>query len=98
MAVLIKVDGTERKVQPRDGAQFSYEELRGFVGGGIGTVSLRDRRIMYVNDDGIGLGLPVNLKACKIARPPLAGWLEVDGIIPFIHGAVVITSRSEAGM
>lgn len=53
----------EVEVQPKNGTDFSLEELQGFVGGYIEIVRLNEGKIMVVNEEGKLLDLPVNLLA-----------------------------------
>ena len=54
---------TETEVSPKNGTDFSLEELKSFVDGWIEIVDLRDGRLMVVNEEGKLLGLPLNLLA-----------------------------------
>lgn len=64
MAILIKVDGTRKEVQPRNGTDFSLEELQDFVDGYIEHVSLprpfKGNTEMWLNEEGKLIGLPRN--------------------------------------
>ena len=53
-------------VQPKNGTDFSLEELRGFVGGHIEIVPLTKNRLMIVDEEGKLKGLPLNLVATEI--------------------------------
>lgn len=61
-AILFKTDGTTMEVQPKNGNDFSLEELNDFVGGHIEIVTLRNN-FMVVNEEGKLNRLPVNHNA-----------------------------------
>jgi hypothetical protein len=65
-AVLIKADGTRELVEPKNGEDFSREELQGFVDGYIEIVFCRDKKIMVLNEEGKLMSLPFNPEATKI--------------------------------
>lgn len=71
MATLYKTDGTVQEIQPKNGKDFKLDQLQALVGGYIEIVSLESKplKIMVVNEDGKGLGLPINEKATEVARP-----------------------------
>ena len=74
-AKLIKTDGNEIEVTPKDGKQFKLEELQGFVGGYIQMVQLPDGRELYMNEDGkYQKGLTYNSKATALAREAGIAW------------------------
>lgn len=51
------------EVQPKNGSDFSLEELQDFVEGYIEVVRLKDDKIMVVNEEGKLNGLPFNVGA-----------------------------------
>ena len=63
MATLIKSNGVQQEVSPKNGTDFSLEELQGFVGGYIEIIYLDDTKIMVVNEEGKLNGLPYNERA-----------------------------------
>lgn len=80
MALLIKTDGTSQRVEPGNGARFTLQELQDFVGGYIERVPLNlpldepePNFEMFVNEEGLILGLPHNDLASMLARQPLVG-------------------------
>lgn len=73
MAKWIKTSGETIEVQPKNGTDYSLEELQGFVGGYIEIVYLNNDRIMVVNEEGIIENLPFNEKASNIVRQLIAG-------------------------
>lgn len=101
MALLITTANTVTIVRPADGKAFSLKELKGFVGGFIEltytiNAEIRDRSgksvvippdsVMYINEDGISLGLPFN----KIAT-----LLYVNGQADPIIGDVIVLEAGE---
>lgn len=74
---LTKANGEVSEVAPEKGKKFSYEQLRGFVGGTIdieplreykGTAQTKGQYVIVVNDNGKLNGLTVNEKASAIWR------------------------------
>lgn len=67
----IKTDGTETPVSPKNGTDFSLEELQGFVGGPIEIVRLPGTNdIMVLHEEGKLEGQPVNAKATRLYNNP----------------------------
>lgn len=67
MAKLIKVNGEEIEISPKNGTDFSLEELQNYVDGYIEIVNLRsENNIMIINEEGAINDMPVNLKASMI--------------------------------
>jgi hypothetical protein len=91
MATRINTDGTRLEVVPAAGRVFSLEELQGVVAGYIEAFYLRDGRVMFLNEDGKRLALPVNVDATTIAYE---NDLPLDD---YIVGDVIVTTRLEAG-
>lgn len=52
MATLIKADGTQKEIQPKNGTDFQLEELQKYVDGNIEIISLRNGEILVINEDG----------------------------------------------
>lgn len=75
MAVLIPADYEQdmKTVNPKNGENFSLDELQGFVGGLIEIVDYDGEIIMVVNKEGKGV-LPMNRRASQIL-----GWDWVAG-------------------
>ena len=72
MAKIIKADGTEIAVTPKNGKDFKLDELQPIVGGYIEIVYLPGR-FMVVNEEGKLMGLPINGKASFIAGETIVG-------------------------
>ena len=68
MAKLYLVDGTVKDVSPKNGTDFSLEELNGFVEGWIETLYLEDDGVMVINEEGKLEGLDINVNATAIFR------------------------------
>lgn len=60
MATIIKADGTTVHVCPKNGTDFSLEELNNIVNGSIEIVRLTYAFYMVVNESGKLLSLPYN--------------------------------------
>ena len=73
MAKIIFTNGAEFEVAPKNGTDFSLEELQGVVGGYIEIVRLRDDKMMVVNEEGRLIGLKHNIKASTIAADHIVG-------------------------
>jgi hypothetical protein len=85
--LLIRADGTETEVTPAD-TEFTLEELQVLVGGYIELVSTRDGLQMYVNEEGLVLDLPINVKASGLIAPK---YWTVDGV----RGDAVVITRGQ---
>ena len=60
----LKTDLSVVDVEPKNGTDFQYDELREFVGGYIEVVPLKGgKQILVVNEEGKIQGLPVNALA-----------------------------------
>lgn len=68
---MIHAGGTFEQVRPAKGAKFTLEELQGIVGGYIERAHTHGGAAMWVNEDGIRLGLPVNHLATVLMWPEL---------------------------
>lgn len=67
-AIIIHTDGTEEKVSPANGNDFSLEEVQKIVGGYIEVVNLGNGNILVCHEEGKLLCLDENPKATTIAR------------------------------
>lgn len=87
---LIKSDGEKQKVNPKNGTDFSLEELQGFVGGYIQILHMGRGELMVINEEGKLKNLPLNRDATAIAN--LRGrLLEGD----YIVGPALICHKSQ---
>jgi hypothetical protein len=82
MAIHIKADGDITEVHPTAGDKFTLEEMQAAVGGLIELIILHDGRDMWINEEGLILGLPFNISASTLYGKA-------------IMGDVLVTSRSE---
>lgn len=89
MARLIKTDGTETEVLPKNGTTFQLAELQELVGGHIEVVNLPDGRLMMIDEDGKLKGLARNDLGTFMGD--LSGIAFVDTIV----GPVVVCEASE---
>lgn len=65
----IKADGRTSIVRPKNGKDFSLEELYELTNGGpIEIVYLKDGRLMILNEEGTLKRLPLNKKATEIYK------------------------------
>lgn len=63
MATIYRTDGTSEEVEPKNGTDFTLDELQAVVDGYIEIVPSRDGRIIVLNEEGKLRELPVNLAA-----------------------------------
>lgn len=90
MAKLVKANGEITTVSPKNGIDFTLEELSGFVGGYIEIINTVDRKnLIVLNEEGKLNNLPVNAKATEIAFGN--GSYVVDVIV----GDVLVASFEE---
>jgi len=83
-AALRTPDGAFIYKEPKNGADFSLEELQGFVDGYIEIITLSDDLIMVVNEEGKPLGLPFNKAATEIL------WDHTNSTDDYIAGNALI--------
>jgi len=88
MAKLIKANGEETEVTPKNGSEFSLEELREFVGGYVEFVPTKDNQLMVLNEEGQIHRLPVNTKATEL----ISGVVANDDLIV---GDVLVCDRDQ---
>ena len=97
-AILIKVDGTQTDVTPKDGDHFSYEELRAFVcpnkDGLIEIVPLPSGKLLVCNEEGKILGFQKNEVATEMWKQeyPIAKYPHNNDEL--IVGDVLITDAT----
>ena len=72
MARLITVEGSAKEVTPNDGERFTLEEMQALVGGLIQPV-YTDDGIILVNEEGLLIGMDLNIRASMLAGQPLVG-------------------------
>jgi Domain of unknown function (DUF3846) len=94
MATLIKVDGTEAELRPRNGRDFRLQELYAALGcTTVEPIYLDDGRVMLTDEDGLLMGRPVNRQATEIVGPKVDMITAAGAIV----GDVLICSRGELG-
>ena len=86
MATLIKANGEETNVLPKNKTDFKLDEMQNYVGGFIETVRTKDNKIMVINEEGKINELPMNEKATD---------LYVHSNFDFIVGDVLICNENE---
>lgn len=89
MATLITASGEQKQIDPANGGRFTLDELNGLVGGDVEILLLANHRLMVLNEDGKGIGLPRNPSATVMAVG--AGIADED----FIVGDVLICDQSQ---
>jgi hypothetical protein len=90
MATYFKTDLTKTEQLPANGKKFTLEELQAAVGGYIEFLELPDGSALVCNEDGLSMGLELNLAATQLAR-------RVPGLerSAYIVGNVLHLTRSE---
>ena len=86
MAALIKTNGEEINVFPKNKTDFKLDELQNYVGGLIEIVKAKQGRTMVINEEGKINDLPINQKASELYQ-----YNEFD----FIAGDVLICNENE---
>ena len=89
MATIIPARGPLREIVPANGRSFSLAELQAIVGGYLEALRAPDGRIVFLNEDGKRLQLPINYSATWLLRHQIGG----DHIV----GDVVLCTEIEAG-
>lgn len=68
MGQILKTDGTTVKVSPKNGKDYTLEEMQEIVGGYIEIVPCVDStKILVINEEGKLENLPINVEATRIA-------------------------------
>ena len=84
---ILYVDSREEFIEPKNGTDFSLEELKTIVGGYIEIVPLGNERIMVVNEEGRLLNLPHNYTASRITS--VLGIVDIVGNVLVCHTSMV---------
>lgn len=83
-ALLIKANGETARLtlneRDSEGEQSNYEVIRDGVGGLLDTVR-NDEVVCYVHDEGLLIGLPVNVVASMLFQRPLVGDVVLVGYL-----------------
>ena len=90
MATILKTNGTQQKVQPKNGTDFQLDELQEIVGGYIEIVRVNTGEIIICNDNGKLYGLPVNDNATMLAH-----YFNAIANDDFIVGDVLICNKNQ---
>ena len=88
MGKIYKTDGTITTVEPKNGTDYSLEELQTIVGGYIEVLPLNEDEIMVLNEEGKILGLDLNDNATELISE--AGMWD-----DFIVGDVLVCKNDE---
>ena len=83
-ALLIRANGTTKKVTPKKGSHFNLNELQGYVDGNIEMTETKDGKYLIVNEEGLLKNLPVNYKATGLYK---------YGEINIIVGDVIVCDK-----
>ena len=86
MATLVKTNGEEITVLPKNKTDFKLDELQNYVGGIIEIVRTKDNKMMVINEEGKINELPMNEKATD---------LYIHSDFDFIVGDVLICDENE---
>lgn len=87
---IIKANGKTIYVDPKNGTDFSLEELQSFVGGNIQIVHLLRGELMVINEEGKLRNLPVNEEMTILAK-----WKGAISGNDFIVGDALICHKSQ---
>ena len=87
MATLIKTDGTEIIVHPKNGTDFKLEKAQKFVDGYVEVVNLRNGTILIVNEEGKFTKQP-NRRATEIALEHKAIFHTIILLVMFFYVAI----------
>lgn len=78
MGKVIKSDGTTVELLPKNGTDYTLDEMQEVVGGLIEIIPCFDEtKVMVINEEGKLLGLPYNEKATLLAK--IAWWDSIVG-------------------
>lgn len=81
MAKLFKTDGTTIEVHPKNGTDYTLDELQQMLGGYIEIVpAYKDGYILVVDEDGEAKGLPRNGRATDLADINLWDYIKGDAL------------------
>jgi hypothetical protein len=90
MDILFTTDKTKAAVSPKNGRDYSLEELQGLVGGYIELVPIAER-CMVVNEEGY-YGGKVNVFATEYAKKVGVREMFPNG---FVYGDVLVCGENE---
>jgi len=89
-AILVMPNGKTEHVNPKNGTDFSLEELQGFVDGYVQIINMQNGERMVVNEEGKIRNLPINETATLFAK-------FKSGIMPndYIVGTALVCHKSQ---
>ena len=90
MAQIIKTTGETINVEPKNGTDFTWQELHDIVNGYIEIVPLLGGKIMVVNEEGKVHGLQINEKATGLFQQQCK-YFSLDVIV----GDVLVCKTSQ---
>jgi len=70
---ILRYDGETIETSPHNGKHYTLQELSNAVNGYVECVRLDDGRLMWVNEEGRMLNLPVNTRASELAGRTIVG-------------------------
>ena len=88
MAKIYKTNGEVLDIEPKNGKDFSLEELQAVVGGYIEIAEMKGGEFMVINEEGKLEGLPFNEKATELYQKKV---YQGD----FIVGDVLVCKKSQ---
>ena len=88
MATFISVNGKTNEISPKNGSDFSLEEMQEYVGGYVEVLDLDDDNIMIIDEEG-------KLKGKEINKLATLKYLDVYGFSDIIVGNAVICKSEE---
>lgn len=98
MATLYKGGGAAGvEVSPANGKSFTYEELRGFIGGNIQIVPMPSGKDMVVHDEGKLIGLHPNYAATDVWKKEYPIAVYPDNNDELVVGPALVATLAELG-
>lgn len=99
MAQIIKTTGEVIEVAPKNGTDFSIEELQAIVSGYVEVIYLPDGRLILCDEDGRAKNKPYNHKATEEMHKALGGKLGAYRLGWYfgIVGDVLVCNENQIG-
>lgn len=88
MATLYNVNGSSIEVHPKNGSDFTLEELQYYVGGYIQVVPFPDGTMIVLNEEGKLENLPINPGATEV-------WIKHYGYADVMVGPALVCTQTE---
>lgn len=97
MATYYKIDGLVMEVTPKNGKNFTYDELRAFVGYIVQIVPLPSGKSIVVHEEGKNINLPKNNRATEewVKEYPIEKYPDNNDML--IAGDALIATEKELG-